>query len=80
MHTIGNRKYGSDFPSRGLPRQLYQASTDVVKDLCFCAKVVGVGRAALYELGISVVKGVERIFELQAVSRRANIRIITSRD
>lgn len=56
------------------------SGTDVVKDLCFCAKAVGVERVALHGIGAGGVKGVERTFELHIMSRLAYIRIIISRD
>ena len=37
--------------------------TDIVKALCLGAKAVGVGRAALYGLGVRGQAGVERVFE-----------------
>ena len=38
--------------------------TDVVKALALGAKVVGIGRAALYGLGAGGIAGIERVFEI----------------
>jgi hypothetical protein len=41
-----------------------QKGSDIIKYLCLGAKVVGVGRAAIYGLSINGSKGVKRIFDI----------------
>ncbi len=50
--------------------------TDVVKALCLGAKAVGLGRAALYALGVGGVEGVERVFEILKAETETAMRLL----
>ena len=47
--------------------------TDVVKALCFGAKGVGIGRAALFGLGAGGVAGVERTLESKKLKKKFGV-------
>ena len=79
IHTLLEiRKYCPEVLSRidvvvdgGIKR-----GTDVVKALALGAKAVGIGRAALFGLGVGGIEGVERVFEILKAETETAMRLL----